>query len=729
MPSKFFRGGSEKKVKYRTGLSPLEAYTYLICAKLESENNAPVFDVSESCMRMCYNKVITSRGVHRYYRITAVTSEIPTPLISYIRDLERKCNNNIKIDDKGDWLSQIVQINFHFKLEPYHINWNSDTMKRRRVAWSKELKENEERYSKETLSKVSDYKGESEDRWLKESWKYFMNISGRNRATPLIDMMIEVNIPSASFKSLKTLDRVEKQLYKALESKGFGVTQVKQHLWDYIQGYSPISCTFPENTVKKHKFMCSDEIVADMSEYVPGTLNDTEVLLGVDIETGCFVCKDLVSKRGGAENILIGAMTGGGKSFFMKCFVYNLLINGYTVVVMDRDGEYKKLSKSIGGIVISMAVNEGIYFDSTEIAALTGDEEVDGGLAIESRLTTENVFSILTHGEGSLSDNERKFFTDGYNLLYAEYGISLDDRSTWYKSHDLSFHKLFNSIKKLKQLNAYKVQFDPKSPEYRQGYYEEYCNFVDKLHHWFDDDGLYSYAFRKRISIQSILRAVDNGSSMVVLHMDLKDEDSKSLDTLTLLKLFITSYLSSMILTHNKAKKKFTFDVIEEYQRYLSNDKARGMILTKTTGNRKRNAITGIITNNLGELAREFSDAQTEGVRDNITTFCLGEIAEGLVPRICDTFKLKNQEEYYNLIAENTKGYENTFMCVMNKRETSIIKAIPPSGYEDSDIFSTRDLSKGDENEFKDYDEFLDYQELKQSKEQKSSFAGSSLDD
>lgn len=705
---------THKKDKSSKKMSPLEAYTYLLCSRLEAGHNLPTLDVNEGCVKMCYDKVVTSRGVHSFYRIVGITSEIPTPLLTFIRNLERKCNNTVKTTEDDSWLSSIIQINFHLRLEPYHINWNSDLMKRRRYHWNKQLKENEERFSKETLSKLSDYNEESEDKWLKESWQYFMEISGRNRATPLLETIVELTVPATDYKALQTLAHMENVFCQAMSSKGFQVQKVRQHLWDFIQAFSPVSCTFPENIVKKHKFMCTDELMSNMVEYSSGKIRGNEVLLGVDIETGSFVARDFVSKRGGAENILIGAMTGGGKSYFMKCLVYNFLINGYTVVVMDRDGEYREMSKSLGGIVISMAVNEGIYFDSTEIANLTGDEDVDSGLAIESRLTTESIFSILTHGEGQLTDNERKFFTDGYNLLYKQYGISMTNRSTWHKSHNLSYHKLFEAIKALRETKLYKEQFNFKSPQYRKGYYEEYCNFIDKLHHWFSSDGLYSYAFRKRISIPSVLKVIDGGCPMVVLHMDLKDEDSSSMDTLTLLKLFITSYLSSVILTHNKSRKKFTVDIIEEYQRYLSNSKARGMILSKTTGNRKKNAITGIITNNLGELAREFADPQTEGVRDNITTFCLGDVAESLVPRICETFNLNNHRDYYKLIAGETPGYENTFMTVVNRRESAIVKAIPPSGYESSTIFKSRDENKGKKEKFTSYDDFLDYQENSQ---------------
>ncbi len=692
-------------------MKPLEAYTYLLCSRLEAGQNLPTLEVDEGCVKMTYDKMVTSRGVHSFYRIVGVTSEIPTPLLSFIRNLEKKCNNTVKTTKDDSWLSNIIQINFHLRLEPYHINWNSDLMKRRRYQWNKQIKENEERFNKDSLSKLSDINEESEDKWLRESWKYFMEVTGRGRGTPLLETIVELSVPATDYKALQTLAHMENVFCQAMASKGFQVQKVKQHVWDFLQGFSPVSCSFPKNTVRHHKFMCTDEIVSNMIDYSTGKVRGNEVLLGVDIETGSFVARDFVSDRGGAENLLIGAMTGGGKSYFMKCLVYNFLINEYTVVVMDRDGEYREMSKSLGGIVISMAVNEGIYFDSTEIASVTGDEEVDSGLAIESRLTTENIFSILTHGDGQLTDNERKFFTDGYNLLYKQYGISMDNPSTWYKSHNLSYHKLFEAIKALRELKSYKEQFDSRSNQWRKGYYEEYCDFVDKLHHWFSPDGLYSYAFKKRISIPSVLRVIDSGCPMIVLHMDLKDEDSSSMDTLTLLKLFITSYLSSVILTHNKSRKKFTVDIIEEYQRYLSNDKARGMILSKTTGNRKKNAITGIITNNLGELAREFADAQTEGVRDNITTFCLGDVAESLVPRICETFNLNNHKEYYRLIANETPGYENTFMAVVNRKESAIIKAIPPSGYENSSIFKSRDESKGKKERFTSYDDFLDYQE------------------
>lgn len=660
-------------------VTPLEMYTDMLVRRFQANsNNIDLTVTGTAQMKFGYDRIITATSIREYYQLTKIAKYMPAQFLEFLRTIEQR----------EDMVGEGVGVNLCLKLEPHWIDWNTRQMNLRASVWEQELAESEEQMSQQNNKLVTDEQlaATKGNDWLTESWKYFKEMCSDNHSTPVVQVYVELCTGVANKQAFKNLKQASLELQRKAITNGFEFKKIKGNLWDFQKLFSPVSAGNPRMEKKAPRFPLTDEYVACMTDYVPGKLTYDEVLMGLDMDTGKMVYKDFISSGGGAEVLLIAAITGGGKSYFAKSITFNTLLGGYTFVVLDRDGEYIPIAEEIKGTIISMSKGTGRYYDSTIIAELTGDEEVDSTLLISSQKATTAVFNVLADAVEGMTPKELSVFNDAYNLLYKQYGISKDDRSTWENSRDLSFHKLYKAIISMKN-----------DAEYMKRYGEDVLNLIDKLRVFFEPDGIYSYLFKEPIKISDVLTKIDGAAPMVVLHMDLDDDAGRDRkDKPTFIKLITTNYLVDTILTHNRKLNKFTFLNVEEFQRYLYNEFAKGIVVTLVTGGRKKNANVIVITNNPDELATDMvNDTALQAIRDNITSAMIGKIKSAAsIKNICTNLGLVGCDEELYRMATNPTEYKNCFVAKFDDKEAAMIKAIVPPEYRKTALYKTRTLKE-----------------------------------
>lgn len=668
------------KNKKKRKITPLEMYTDSIIRRLRANSSNIDLNVSGSAkMHLMYDRIVTSTSIKKYYILTKIAQYMPNELISFIRMIEKP----------EEVIGEGVAVNVCFKMEPYVIDWSSREMSIRSSVWEQDISEAESEVGKGHFVSNEETSIMDNNTWLQKSWRYFQEMCSDGHSTPVLQLYIELCTGVANPRANANLKQAELELLTRAYTNGFELKPVRGNLWDFQRLISPVSAGNPKMEKRVDRFPLTDSWIASAMDYTPGKLTHTESLMGMDIDTGKMVYKDFKSESGGAEVLLIAAITGGGKSFFAKSICINTLLSGYIYVVLDRDGEYIPLANSMNGTVISMSRGSGKYYDSTIIADVTGIPEVDDTLLIDSQNATKAVFNVIADAERGMSSQELAMFNDAYNNLYKHHCIVNKDKSTWCNSRNLTFHKLYKEICELKN-DTY----------YTQRYGNSLLDFIDKLRVFFDEDGVNSYIFKEPISLKSILTNVDGNAPIVVLHMDLRDEDGNSRqDKPTLIKLITTQYLMDTILTHNRQLNRFTFAVIEEFQRYLNNDFAKGIAVTVVTGGRKKNANVIIITNNPDELAiAAETDKALLNIKDNITSAMVGRIkSENSIAPICNNLGLVGCEEEFKDMFLYPESYSHAFVCKFDSMESAIIKAVVPPEFVKSKIFLTRTL-KSDAN-------------------------------
>lgn len=625
-------------------------------------------DLNDSEVQVGYEILYSKRSQRCYYYIRALPEFISGSFYSAARSALAL----LKTDHP-------VFLNFRIQGVPHYIDWDSAEMKERRKQWSEYEKTKE---AKDTRFADAKTRQQSvfED-WRMKSWDYIQN--AEDRKVQLIDceVTLELAVDGNTVEHRRSLLDACKEMEQWMAKNGIKFKKVKNNIMDFLK-YTSITSLDPNTKAAKQVMnrVLSSEILAGMVGYVPGKINDTGVLFGIDMTTGMAVYKNMVRKGGDAENFLVIAETGGGKSYYMKALTIQMAINGFHQVVLDIDGEYIPAAKQLDGVIINMSKSAGLYFDSTVIGDLTGDDSVDIALLEDSRTTTENIFNILCDTETGMTSTEVKLFNDAYTNMFKRFGIAPSDKTTWQNSKQLSFHILYQEIIALTG-----------KPEYK-AYEVELRAFIDKLFVYFDPNGIRAYMFKKPIILSEILSHKSNLPMFIDIVLNLESNSAGKTNVEALIKQSTATYLVTLVTNYFKSRHEFSIHYIEEYQRYSASPGVESLVVYMITGNRKRNAATFIISNSPTALLK-IENPANQAIIDNINNYIIGKIKPTVIEDVCHSFSLDNCVADLRAISTDPL-YKNTFILKINGQDTTIVKQCLPADVSNGPIFKTRDTEK-----------------------------------
>ncbi|PZN11561.1 MAG: hypothetical protein DIU69_05335 [Bacillota bacterium] len=155
------------------------------------------------------------------------------------------------------------------------------------------------------------------------------------------------------------------------------------------------------------------------------------IYIGHDLENHAPVLVDF--RREDAElntNAVVMGASGEGKSTWLKAVtVAGGLLDGWHVVVLDVDGEYRALCQRFGGVWIDLSGRTGCYPDPCRFAPPSGDPGEDAARFDRMLANVAQVFAALLGGsphETELAAVERAT----HDLLRAA-GVDREDPATW----------------------------------------------------------------------------------------------------------------------------------------------------------------------------------------------------------------------------------------------------------------------------------------------------------
>ena len=339
-----------------------------------------------------------------------------------------------------------VRISFVSTFEKHKIQWDSPQMKSKLRTW--EILENE-------TGDVNEYNLHSNlamldsQQWRKDSLTYLSTAEiRRKRKTFRFRSVMFV-----SGKRGEAFDETIKELESLCRTINIKITQVTLNIQDYMNVFSPFSLMFDENVQKNvGSNVLPDEILARFNSYSQGMVGKNGIYWGTDIYSS-FPCLKLVKKNvTDAENWLITAETGGGKSFFVKGLLMQLLgDSNYNGTIMDIEGfEYLPMAAYLSGgdevVIINMAEGQGAYFDPVEII-VTGDPDIDKDMYSLSTSFTLSVFKTLL-GEAVIKDHWVESVLDtAVATAYARRGVAESDIDSWKFSAGLTLKDVYDTIK------------------------------------------------------------------------------------------------------------------------------------------------------------------------------------------------------------------------------------------------------------------------------------------
>lgn len=655
-------------------------------------------------------------------------------LVSYIysidgypNELELAYRTTLRQCCKGE-----TRISFITPLEKHRIDWNSAQIRAKLRTW---------RILEDDGSDVDEYNLyqnlenlDSQD-WRKASLTYLSiaELRRKRRMFKLRSLMVVSGVRGNDFNETN-IELVA--LCKQLQIK---ISRIIGDIPDFMSTFSPFSNFFDSKVLNDCGcVVLPDELVARFGGYSQGIIGKSGIYWGTDIYS-LFPCLKPVKRTvETAENWLITAETGGGKSYMVKGLLVQLLADPkYNGTIMDIEGfEYIPLANYLANndkvVIINMGEGTGAYFDPVEII-LTGDPNLDKDMKSLSTSFTLSIFKTLLGNSVEQDDWNDIVINDAVAITYAQNNVT-EDMSTWGNSAGLTLYDVYNTLKSLltsgkgNATRAVNNQFNQSIYAEKLGYgnamskndverlissNEGYQRAIEmciaKVSRYFEPNGVRSYIFKERITVESI---VDAKLAICSFGMAGKSQNSVDPIQMALMQLYAAN-ISHLRSIFSKQQLKFNFKLWEEFQRWGGFPDADKTINVALTGGRKLGDINIIITNKV----RDILEDDKFGIFSNVTSVAIGAIGDASVrEELCTRLTIPEMLVELDTIAENNKDleayvsgdtllsnpYSKAFLLGLDRTVYTVGRMVVPESLRKSDMFSTGvgiNESEGDDYE------------------------------
>jgi len=676
----------KKKSKLAKFKEKIDMYDMII-ANLIAGNSIiePTVKLDNSQLAIGFSNIASDEQLIKYFMINQLPDFIQPRLIDIIR---KRC------------MQQGIKINFYFNAVPHRINWDSAEMKNRMTIWK--------RYSQSISNSVDvfayrEQRGESlaKQRMI-TSTKYLNEAELEYKRSFLkVYMIIEI-AAKRDEDSLAGMAEAVRSLKDLCRQSDIKITELRVNMIDWIRAISPFSLkSVKEVNSKLARRVLTDDILANFNSYKQGRVGTKGVPLGTDILSSGPVMYKFKEDPDAAENWLISAGTGGGKSFWVKALLTYLLATGFVCCIMDYEGdEYLNLANFIRAAnqedvkIVSMGKGSAVYFDPCEIPDITGDPEVDADLKESAINFILSIFRVISHGlEDEFTKEEERVLSLAIQQVYDTAGVT-DDKNTWYRSKGLRLHDVYYEIKLMVESKEL-VDDDADNLKHKAA-----VSLVDAASIYFEDGEAKAGTFKQPMSANELYKA-----KMVIFSFGMKGAASSATDpTILALKQLSVAYVNIQISNYCKyVRHCFNVKVWEEFQRYGDIKGSADTIANSITGGRKRGDVNFIITNDLGAMLDD-NNKLAKRLRQNIQNYAIGKISDSKVrEEFCNKFDQHNVLLALDNIAKahsaaktadqklssTQSRYKNAFCIILENGKKSIVKAMLPKALLKSSLFKT----------------------------------------
>ena len=596
-----------------------------------------------------------------------------------------------------------TRVSFATLMQPYATPWNSSKVKNRMHTWA----EADENRGDDNAYTVRDNKESALRSERRRASMYYLSDAEQvrhRRSFKFQTLMLVNGVRGEDFDT--SLLKIE----KTCKYLGLTINRVTENLDKYVSVISPARLAKDGATTKGiGSTVLTDEILARLSNYTQGKVGVGPVYWGTDVYSDYPVWSTIKEKSTDAENILIVAETGGGKSYFVKTLLTGLLSDSrFTSTIADIEGfEYTPLIDLIGKsdscVQLNMAEGHGAYFDPVEIYQ-TGDEILDADMYSTSKNYTIAILKTLMgdYAKGNLWVDT--IINDAVSKTYSDAGVT-DDPGTWGYSHGLTLRDVYNNVIRLySQDSSHRPSLDI-SAKVAQGnnltadevveFYKDnagYCDAKDQivaqLSRYFAPGGTRSNVFREPVGIDKIRDA-----RVVICSFGLAGKTEKTIDPIQLaLTQLYAADIMGLRSIFMQAKGKYCIKLWEEFQRWGSLPDSDKTISTALTGGRKLGDVNIIITNKVSELL------QTDrfGIFESTTSFAIGAINDSKIRHeLAERLNIERLIPDLDRLAKDSESkdmnalYRYAFVVHPKKGEETVTNMQLPADIADSPLFRT----------------------------------------
>lgn len=630
-------------------------------------------------------------SITTYYTFDAFPNELP---LAYIDEFQRLAKSSVKIS----------AIEY---LEPTIIEWDSPAIRNKLSAWKKvasDIDDVDEYNFRENLKFLDN------NVWRRQSLIYLSGAEIR-RKRKLFKYRVMLVVSGN-----RGLDYDEVLIACEAQAKRMGIqmTRVTSDMSTFLRAFSPLSA---EMTSKVSKLVgntvLTDEVISRFGSYDQGKIGERGIYVGTDIYSGYPVLKMIKPNTEAAENILITAVTGYGKSFLWKGWLIQIVGDDrFTGTIMDIEGfEYLPMADFLKAndnvVVLNMAEGKGLYYDPVEIT-VTGVKKLDKDMLNLSSSFTTALLKVLVGDFQNVPEKNKwisDIISDSVAKTYANAGVT-QDPITWHKSKGLSLKSVYETFLGVYQkaiTYKYAVERGEVTPDASQNYRIN-VNYVDamdtiasslrKYFESFENGGTNAHVFESKISLNDIIDA-----RLVVCSFGLAGKSEAKIDPVQLaLSQSYAAIISQVRSLFAKARGKYNFKVWEEFQRWGRMEGSEAILNSALTGGRKLGDVNIVITNKVSEM---LGQKDKFGIFENTTSFAIGGIDDANVREaLCKALSveyLRSELDKLVAIDKRTEGnvttvgsiYDKGFLVKLDKSVVSLVRMDIPESLAKSDLFRT----------------------------------------
>ena len=446
------------------------------------------------------------------------------------------------------------------------------------------------------------------------------------------------------------------------------------------------------------KNVLSDEIIARFTGYDQGRIGTHGSYIARDVNSGYPILYKFRENDVDAENFVVIAETGGGKSFFVKNLLNELMkYSRVRLTINDVEGdEYTPLVSFYANhdscLILNMAEGQGSYFDPVEIMS-SGDLAIDAengtyGLGVNYTLS---YLSALMGSHLHTYQWAESILKNAISVVYRDAGVLGDDAHTWKNSKGLTLYSVYQVIKDGHEaLRAGAAMGDYRASD--EDYIKSLTFVRAQLAEYFEPDGSRASVFSNRVSTEDVANA-----RVVLCSFGMKSKATVMVDEVQLQ----LSQLSAASIHHVrsltcKREGKFNVTVWEELQRWAEFPSAAGILGTAITGGRKMGDINLIISNQ----PSMFMDAGSKlKIFENVQSVAIGAIRDANVRNeIADKLSIGYLKGELTMLATATSKtsedgaespYKRAFVIKLSTGEVTLGKVALPDGIAQSELFKT----------------------------------------
>lgn len=642
-------------------------------------------------------KMLSKGYIHKVFIVEKYGNWLPMEALGIIREITL-----------GDFVS--VKCNVYCDCYPYTINWDSPKMKDQIRIYERKKRELDADPEAKSVFKARENAGSVRDTESKTmSFGYYNDVDlTYRRSTFKFSTFFQI-IGSSS--RLNDFETAIANFKSACISMNVDYCEIQADVIEWCRNRYPTSLR-NQNSIQRNvpTQILSDDTISALLPKGQGRIGNDGVNLGSDIYSGLPVFHKFREDSQKAENVLITAMTGGGKSVFVKHTLLGILNEGIHACILDFEGdEYTNIAKFLNTgnpdycKIVNLSSSKGNYFDPLRIADLTGNTEFDSEAKSQAVEFTKAMLRILLGGQISVKEDD--ILSEIIARTYAEAGVT-DDITTWEKSKTLSIHRVYDVLSRL--IEQAPRKWNKRGNDELQKVAED---IQLRLKKYFIPGQPEYGTFGNILDIKDIRDA-----KVIVFSFGNGGRDTQGADQTKLaLKQLSVSKIMNEVSNYNYKVKDglFTLKIWEEVQRFIDIPGAGEIMKNCITGGRKRGDIAFIVTNNLADLLSSESEFM-QSLRDNLTGYCVGYIPNKQTrEKFCEKFDLQLLLKDLDRIAIETgqktekdalgnvieSPFKSAFLVKMDPTSKSpaiktIVKALIPNEVFKSHIFDPGKLDE-----------------------------------